>query len=130
MAATNAPAGYKFSEKHEWVKVEGDTALIGITDYAQAALGDIVYVDLPKVGRKLKQFDSFGTIESVKAAEDLYSPVGGEVSEVNYSLGSSPALVNEKPFDSWMIRVKGIQAGELDKLMSPDEYREFVSKLD
>ncbi|MFB5650107.1 glycine cleavage system protein GcvH [Leptospira wolffii] len=130
MAVTKAPSGYRFTEKHEWVKVEGDTALIGISDYAQGALGDIVFVDLPKVGKTIKQFDSFGTIESVKAAEDLYAPVSGEVSEVNSALAGNPASVNSDPFGAWMIRVKGINAAEVDKLLDPESYREFVSKLD
>ncbi|EQA44512.1 glycine cleavage system H protein [Leptospira broomii serovar Hurstbridge str. 5399] len=130
MAATNPPPGYRFTEKHEWVKVEGETALVGITDYAQAALGDIVYVDLPKVGKSVKQFDSFGTIESVKAAEDLYSPITGEVSEINSTLGTNPAAVNSNPFGAWMIRVKGISIGEVEKLLDPEAYREFVNKLD
>ncbi|MEI1277129.1 glycine cleavage system protein GcvH [Leptospira venezuelensis] len=130
MAVTNAPPGYKFTEKHEWVKVEGDTALIGISDYAQAALGDIVFVDLPKVGKSIKQLDTFGTIESVKAAEDLYAPISGEVVEVNGNLSKNPAAVNSDPFGSWMIRVKGINSSELEKLLDPESYRELVSKLD
>ncbi len=130
MAVTNAPAGYRFTEKHEWVKVEGDTALIGISDYAQAALGDIVFVDLPKVGKSIKQFDTFGTIESVKAAEDLYAPITGEVVEVNAALSKNPAEVNSNAFGAWMIRVKGINASEVEKLLDPESYKEFVSKLD
>lgn len=130
MAVTNAPPGYRFTEKHEWVKVEGDTAIIGISDYAQGALGDIVFVDLPKAGKTIKQGDSFGTIESVKAAEDLYAPISGEVTEVNAALSANPAAVNSDPFGAWMIRVKGINASELEKLLDPESYREFVSKLD
>ncbi|TGK18046.1 glycine cleavage system protein GcvH [Leptospira fluminis] len=130
MAITNPPPGYKFTEKHEWVKVEGDTALIGISDYAQAALGDIVYVDLPKPGKTIKQLDSFGTIESVKAAEDLYAPISGEVTQTNSALATNPAQVNSDPFGAWMIRIKGINPAELEKLLAPEAYREYVSKLD
>ncbi|TGK06920.1 glycine cleavage system protein GcvH [Leptospira semungkisensis] len=130
MAVTNAPPGYRFTEKHEWVKVEGDTALIGISDYAQGALGDIVFVDLPKVGKTIKQFDTFGTIESVKAAEDLYAPISGEVVEVNANLAKNPAEVNSDPFGAWMIRVKGIDKAQAEKLLDPESYRELVSKLD
>jgi glycine cleavage system H protein len=130
MAVTSAPAGYRFTEKHEWVKVEGDTALIGITDYAQSALGDIVFVDLPKVGKSIKQFDTFGTIESVKAAEDLYAPISGEVMEVNLSLSKNPAEVNSNAFGAWMIRVKGFDPAEVEKLLDSASYKEFVNKLD
>ncbi|AXX16745.1 glycine cleavage system protein GcvH [Leptospira borgpetersenii] len=130
MAETQTPAGYLFSEKHEWVKVEGDTALIGISDFAQSALGDIVFVDLPKSGKTIKQFETFGTIESVKAAEDLYAPVGGEVIESNSALSKNPGDVNSKPFDSWMIKVKGFSTSELEKLLSPEKYKALVAKLE
>ncbi len=123
MAETQAPTGYLFSENHEWVKVEGDMALIGISDFAQSALGDIVFVDLPKTGKNIKQFETFGTIESVKAAEDLYAPIGGEVIESNSALSKNPGDVNSKPFDSWMIKVKGFTTSELDKLLTPENTR-------
>lgn len=130
MAETQAPAGYLFSEKHEWVKVEGDVALIGISDFAQSALGDIVFVDLPKAGKTIKQFETFGTIESVKAAEDLYAPVSGEVIESNPALSKSPGEVNVKPFESWMIKIKGFSASELEKLLDPEKYKTFVAGLE
>ncbi|WP_061233372.1 glycine cleavage system protein GcvH [Leptospira noguchii] len=130
MAETQAPTGYLFSEKHEWVKVEGDTALIGISDFAQSALGDIVFVDLPKTGKNIKQFETFGTIESVKAAEDLYAPIGGEVIESNPTLSKNPGEVNSKPFDSWMIKMKGFSTSELDKLLTPEKYKAFVAGLE
>ncbi|WCL49682.1 glycine cleavage system protein GcvH [Leptospira sp. GIMC2001] len=130
MAETNAPQGYYFSEKHEWVKIEGNSATIGISDFAQLALGDIVYIDVPKVGKSVKQFESFGTIESVKAAEDLYSPITGEVSEVNPALESDPASINANPFEVWFIRVTGISDSELSKLMDASKYKEYVATLD
>ncbi|TGN17198.1 glycine cleavage system protein GcvH [Leptospira idonii] len=130
MAETQAKEGYYYTEKHEWVKVDGDTALIGITDFAQGALGDIVFIDLPKVGKKISQKDSLGTIESVKAAEDLYSPISGEVTEVNASLSSNPGAVNSDPFDAWMVKLKGVNASELGSLLNASQYKEFVSKLD
>ncbi len=130
MADTQARDGYYYTEKHEWVKVEGDVALIGITDFAQNALGDIVFIDLPKPGKQIKSKDSLGTIESVKAAEDLYSPISGEVAETNASLGSNPAAVNAEPFDTWMVKLKNIQTSELGNLLSAAQYKEYVSKLD
>ncbi len=130
MAETNALDGYYYTEKHEWVKIEGDIALVGITDFAQNALGDIVFIDLPKVGKKISQKDSLGTIESVKAAEDLYSPISGEVVEINPSLSSNPAIVNSEPFVSWMVKLKGINSSELGALLNASQYKEYVSKLD
>jgi glycine cleavage system H protein len=130
MAETKALEGYYYTEKHEWVKVEGDTALIGITDFAQNALGDIVFIDLPKIGKKINQKESLGTIESVKAAEDLYSPISGEVLETNSSLSSNPASVNSEPFTTWMVKLKGINSAELGGLLSAAQYKDYVSKLD
>lgn len=130
MAETKALEGYYYTEKHEWVKIEGDMALIGITDFAQNALGDIVFIDLPKVGKKINQKDSLGTIESVKAAEDLYSPISGEVAETNGSLSSNPANVNTEPFTTWMVKLKGVNAAELSSLLNASQYKEYVSKLD
>ncbi|MCZ8156688.1 MAG: glycine cleavage system protein GcvH [Leptospira sp.] len=130
MAETNALEGYFYTEKHEWVKIEGDVALIGITDFAQNALGDIVFIDLPKVGKKISQKDSLGTIESVKAAEDLYSPISGEVSEINPALASSPGSVNTDPFATWMVKLTGINQGELGSLLNANQYKDYVSKLD
>ena len=130
MAETNALEGYYYTEKHEWVKVDGDIALIGITDFAQNALGDIVFIDLPKPGKKISQKDSLGTIESVKAAEDLYSPISGEVVEINASLSSNPGSVNSEPFTTWMVKLKGINSSELGSLLNASKYKEYVSKLD
>jgi glycine cleavage system H protein len=130
MAETKALEGYYYTEKHEWVKVDGDVALIGITDFAQNALGDIVFIDLPKVGKKINQKDSLGTIESVKAAEDLYSPISGEVVETNASLTSDPASVNAEPFKTWMVKLKGVNSSELSSLLNATQYKDYVSKLD
>lgn len=130
MAETQAKDGFFFTEKHEWVTMEGDFAKIGISDYAQNALGDIVFIDLPKIGKKVQAKDSLGTIESVKAAEDLYSPISGEVTEINASLSQDPGQVNSGPFEAWMVKMKGFSSADLSGLMNAAQYRDFVSKLD
>ena len=112
-----------YSKEHEWVRVEGDRATIGITDHAQGALGDIVFVELPEVGAALSQFASFGVVESVKAVSDLYAPVSGEVVEVNDALRESPELLNADPFgEGWIARVELANRGELDTLLDADAY--------
>jgi len=130
MAETQAKDGFFFTEKHEWVTMEGDFAIIGISDYAQNALGDIVFIDLPKIGKKVQAKDSLGTIESVKAAEELYSPISGEVTEINASLSQDPGQVNSGPFEAWMVKMKGFSSADLSGLMNAAQYRDFVSKLD
>ncbi len=100
------PADFKYTKDHEWVKLSGGDARVGITDYAQKQLGDVVYLELPEVGRKLTKGDVFGTIESVKAVSELYAPVSGEVTEVNRALGEKPETVNSNPHESWMIAIK------------------------
>ena len=122
--------GLKYTEKHEWVKVEGNTALLGISDYAQSALGDIVFVDLPKPGKKLKAKDSFGTIESVKAADDLYTPISGEVSETNPLIVKDPSLVNKDAYSAWMIKIINFSADEIANLMDPSAYKEYIKNLE
>jgi len=123
----DTPTELKYSKDHEWVKVEGDTGVVGITDYAQGELGDVVFVELPEVGAELKQGESFGTIEAVKAVSDMYSPVSCEVIEVNDQLEGDPALVNQSPYaDGWMIKVKLTDPGELDELMDADAYKEMI----
>jgi glycine cleavage system H protein len=123
------PAGLLYSKEHEWLKVDGDTATVGITDYAQHSLGDIVYVELPRVGQTIAQFASIGVVESVKAVSDLFTPIGGEVTEVNPALEADPALVNRDAFgDGWLYRVKLTDASEPGKLMSPDEYEKVVAE--
>ena len=119
------PKGLLYTEEHEYVKAVdgGDVVAIGITDYAQGELGDIVYIELPKVGTRFSKHDVFGTVEAVKAVSELYSPVGGEVVEVNDRLDKEPALVNTTPYgDGWMIKVRLSDASEKDGLMSADEY--------
>ena len=129
MADTKILDGYKYTEKHEWVKVEGETATFGISDFAQNALGDIVFVDLPKVGKTVKQGQSFGTIESVKAAEDLYAPISGEVIEVNPIIAKDPALVNKDAFSAWMIKIKNVNSSETDSLMDSAKYKDYTANL-
>ena len=115
----------KYSDSHEWVKVDGDVATIGISDYAQHALGNIVYVDMPEEGDEVSQGDDFGAVESVKAASDLISPVSGEVVEVNEALVDSPELINEDAFGNWIIKVKMSDPSELDKLMDAEAYKKL-----
>ncbi len=123
------PKGLKYSREHEWVKVEGNIALIGITDYAQSELGDVVYVELPEVGTDVEANSTFGVVESVKAVSDLYSPVTGSVTEVNAQLEEEPELVNSDPYeDGWMIKVEMSDASELSDLLDADEYKAFVEE--
>jgi len=117
-----------YSNDHEWVKVEGQKAYVGITDYAQHALGEIVYVELPSVGDELNAGDVFGVIESVKAASDSYLPVSGKVLEVNEALSDSPQLINEDPYGSWIVLVEITGSADTDNLMNEQEYKEFCSK--
>ncbi len=118
-----SPAGLKYSKTHEWVRVDGDVATIGITDHAQAELGDIVYVELPEPGRMLTEDEIFGTVESVKAVSDLYSPVSGEVVEVNTALPDATETVNEDAFGAgWMMKVRLSNPSELDELLDASAY--------
>lgn len=112
----------KYSDSHEWVKVDGDLALVGISDYAQHALGNIVYVDLPEVDDEVSQGEDFGAVESVKAASDLISPVSGVVVEINEKLEDNPELLNEDPYSNWIIKVKLSDPSELDSLLDSKEY--------
>ena len=120
------PGGYKYTKDHEWIELTGDTGKVGITDYAQQQLGDVVYVELPEVGAKLKQGQSFGTIESVKAVSELYSPVTGEVVDVNAALKDKPETVNANPHGSWMIVVKLANPGEAGALLDVSQYQDLV----
>ena len=125
------PADLLYSREHEWVRVNDVTATIGITDYAQSALGDIVYVELPKVGTEVAQFSNTGVIESVKAVSDLYTPMSGEVIEVNGALENDPALVNREPFDGgWLFKLRVKDATERDNLLSPDSYNELLAQAE
>ena len=117
--------GLYYSESHEYVKIEGDFAYVGITDYAQNALGNVVYVDLPEVDDEVEADEDFGAVESVKAASDLISPVTGTVVEVNEALEDKPELINEDPFENWIIKVKLSDTAELDNLMDTQAYEDF-----
>lgn len=119
----------KFTEDHEWVRVEGETATVGITPYAAEQLGDVVYVELPSVGASFKMGDEAATVESVKAASELYAPVSGEITAVNEGLEDNPALVNESADgEGWFFKIKLTDAGELDKLMGEAAYKEFAGE--
>ncbi|KAF2282974.1 hypothetical protein P3X46_031199 [Hevea brasiliensis] len=121
----------KYADSHEWVKVDGNSATVGITDHAQDHLGDVVYVELPEVGTAVKQGDSFGAVESVKATSDINSPVSGKVVEVNEELNNSPALVNSSPYEKgWIIKVDISNVGELKNLKDSDEYKKFCEEED
>jgi len=123
------PAGLLYSKDHEWVKIEGDVATVGITDYAQASLGDIVYVELPRIGATLAQFGNIGVVESVKAVSDLFNPIGGEVVEINSELEADPALLNRDPFEAgWLYKVKLTDTGEQANLLSPDKYEALIAE--
>ena len=121
----------KYSEEHEWIRAEGDEGLLGISDYAQDQLSDVVYVELPEVGDTFEQGDIFATVESVKAASDVYLPVSGEILEVNEELEDSPELVNKDPYgEAWFVRLSFADASELDELMDAEAYQAFVENLD
>ncbi|MSP39885.1 MAG: glycine cleavage system protein GcvH [Deltaproteobacteria bacterium] len=123
------PEGLKYSKEHEWVLVEGNTATIGITEFAQAELGDLVFVELPEVGEKIVKDDPFGAVESVKAVSDIYAPVSGMVLEINDVLPDNPETINDDPYgDGWMIRVKLSDQDDLKDLMDEDEYGEYVAQ--
>ena len=124
---SNVPEGLYYSKDHEWLRVEGETGTVGITDHAQGSLGDVVYVELPKAGETFAAHDTFGSVESVKAVSELFLPVGGEVTEVNGSLSDEPEKVNTDPYgEGWMLRVKLSNRGEVDKLMSSAEYEDYI----
>lgn len=117
-----------YTDDHEWVKVNGDQAYIGITDYAQHALGDIVYIDLPEVDTEFTAGDSFGVVESVKTASDVYIPVDGKVLEINEDIVDEPELVNKNPYKNWMIKVELYDDSQVEELMNADEYKEYCNK--
>lgn len=121
------PADLKYTEDHEWIKIDGDVALIGITDYAQGELGDVVFIELPEIGAEITKGDPFGTIEAVKAVSDLFAPVNGEVIEVNKVLTDAPETVNKSPYDKgWMIKVKFADAGDLEDLLDAADYKKQI----
>lgn len=123
------PSELKYTKEHEWVRLDGNTGTVGITDHAQQSLGDIVFVELPAVGAEVKAAKSFGTVESVKAVSDLYAPISGKVVEVNESLKDSPEQVNSDPHGAaWMVKIELSDAGEVGQLMSADDYEKYVKE--
>jgi glycine cleavage system H protein len=122
------PENYKYAKSHEWVNLEGEVATIGITDYAQSSLGDIVFVELPKVGQDIEAGSTFGSVESVKAVSDLYSPVTGQVTEINEALNDAPDTINTAANDTWIIKVAVKSADEVGGLLSAADYEKFVSE--
>jgi len=127
MAETLIPKDLKYTNTHEWLKIEGDTAVMGITDYAQKELSDIVYVDLPENGKMLKQGDVLGTIEAVKAVSDFYIPISGIILESNLQLKTAPELVNKEPYGKgWMVKIKVADASELSELLNADAYEKIT----
>jgi len=123
----NIPDDLHYSKDHEWVRVDGNVAIVGITDYAQDSLGDVVYVELPKVGDDFAANESFGSVESVKAVSEVFSPVSGEVSGTNETLADTPEKVNQDPYgEGWMIRVQMSNPGEVDSMLTAAEYEDFT----
>jgi len=122
------PADYKYTKEHEWLKADGKTATIGITSYAQDSLGDIVFVDLPKIGAELSAGKTFGSVESVKAVSDLYAPASGTVTEVNGELANAPEKINKDAHGSWMIKITLKNPSELNSLLSATDYEKFVAE--
>ncbi|QMV19498.1 glycine cleavage system protein GcvH [Granulicella sp. 5B5] len=122
------PEKYRYAKSHEWVDLQGDTAVVGITDYAQSSLGDIVFVELPKVGQDIEVGSTFGSVESVKAVSDLYSPVTGQVSAINEALNDAPDTINTAANDTWIIKVAVKSADEVGGMMTAAEYEAFVKE--
>ncbi len=123
----NIPADLKYTKEHEWIKVDGDTATVGITDFAQGELGDIVYVEIETEGETLDVEEVFGTVEAVKTVSDLFMPLGGEIVEFNEGLEADPEAVNRDPYgDGWMIKIKVADSSELDSLLSADDYKAVI----
>lgn len=125
--ATNIPANLKYTKEHEWTLIEGDVVTVGITDFAQSALGDIVFVEVPEVGSDLKLGSTFGVVESIKSVSDLYAPVTGEVVAKNSDVEGSPEKINSDAYGSWLIKVKIKDSSELNNLLSPEQYQEFCN---
>jgi glycine cleavage system H protein len=124
----NVPENLRYTEKHEWIRMEGKEAFVGITDYAQGELGDVVFVEIETLGEKLSKGEAFGTIEAVKTVSDLFMPASGEVLEINPMLNDKPEIVNKDPYgDGWMIRINVADTGELDSLLSPMDYKTMIS---
>ncbi len=125
----DVPKDLKYTSEHEWVRLDGETVVVGITDHAQDSLGDVVYVELPEEGAAVTKDEPFGVVESVKAVSDLYAPVTGTVTEVNDALVDSPEVINEDPYgEAWMIRIEPASPEELDELLSPEDYEKHVEE--
>lgn len=123
----NVPEDLHYSKDHEWVRVDGDQAIVGITDFAQKSLGDVVYVELPKAGDKFESHEPFGSVESVKAVSEVFTPIAGEVVAINETLADEPETVNTDPYgDGWMLRIRMSNPGEVDSLLSAAEYEDFT----
>lgn len=123
----NIPADLKYTKDHEWVKVEGGTGTVGVTDYAQGELGDIIYVDVTTVGNDVSMGDTFGTIEAVKTVSDMYAPVSGKIAEFNSAVNDNPAIVNQDPYGAgWLVKIEISNMGDLDSLLSPEDYKNLV----
>jgi glycine cleavage system H protein len=123
------PSDLKYTKEHEWVRLDGETVTVGITDHAQDSLGDVVYVELPEEGASVTKGEAFGVVESVKAVSDLYAPVSGDVVEINEAAVDSPEVINEDPYgEGWMIKVAASDLGELDDLLGHDDYEKFVEE--
>jgi glycine cleavage system H protein len=127
--ANQIPGNLHYSKEHEWAKIEGKTATIGITDFAQNSLGDIVFVELPEVGRKLSVDETFGVVESIKSVSDLYTPFSGEITEVNNDLVNSPDKINLNAYEAWMIKIKMSNSNEVNNLMSAQDYKNYCENL-
>ncbi len=125
--STNIPANLKYTKEHEWVLVEGETISVGITDFAQSALGDIVFLEVPQIGVELKEGSTFGVVESIKSVSDLYTPVSGEVTARNTDIESSPEKINQDAYGAWLIKVKIKNASDLNKLLTAQQYQEFCN---
>jgi glycine cleavage system H protein len=125
--ATNIPANLKYTKEHEWTLIEGDTVTVGITDFAQSALGDIVFLEVPEVGSDLKLGSTFGVVESIKSVSDLYAPVSGEVIAKNSDVEGSPEKINQDAYGSWLIKVKAKDITEINKLLTAEQYQEFCN---
>jgi len=125
--ATNIPANLKYTKEHEWILVEGDTITVGITDFAQSALGDIVFLEVPEVGTSLNAGSTFGVVESIKSVSDLYAPITGEVTAKNSDLEGSPEKINEDAYGSWLIKVKVKDPSDLNNLLSAEQYQDFCN---
>ncbi|MBD3402955.1 glycine cleavage system protein GcvH [candidate division GN15 bacterium] len=123
----NVPTELKYTKEHEWVKIDGNVATVGITDYAQGELGDIVFVELPDIGAEIAQMEAFGTIEAVKAVSELYCPLSGKVTEINSALDDDPMIINRDPYgDGWMIKIELTEPGQVEQLLDASGYTDII----